>query len=48
MAATPTGNGYLLVAADGGQFAYGDAQFFGSLATLSLSAPVNGLAVTVG
>ena len=30
MAATPTGDGYWLVASDGGIFAYGDAGFFGS------------------
>ena len=30
MAAPPTGNGYWLVAADGGIFAFGDATFFGS------------------
>lgn len=31
MAATPTGKGYWLVAADGGVFSFGDAAFFGSL-----------------
>lgn len=30
MAATPTGRGYWVVAADGGIFAYGDAGFFGN------------------
>jgi hypothetical protein len=30
MAATPTGHGYWLVAADGGIFAFGDAAFYGS------------------
>ena len=30
MAPTPTGNGYWLVASDGGIFAFGDARFFGS------------------
>ena len=30
MAATPTGKGYWLVAADGGVFTFGDARFFGS------------------
>jgi hypothetical protein len=30
MAATPTGNGYWLVAADGGVFTFGDATFYGS------------------
>ena len=31
MAATPTGKGYWLVGADGGVFAYGDAEFHGSI-----------------
>jgi hypothetical protein len=31
IAMTPTGNGYLLVAADGGVFAFGDAKFFGNV-----------------
>ena len=31
MAATPTGKGYWFVAADGGIFTFGDAQFFGSI-----------------
>jgi hypothetical protein len=30
MAATPTGNGYWLVASDGGIFSFGDAHFHGS------------------
>ena len=30
MAASPTGDGYWLVASDGGIFAFGDAAFFGS------------------
>jgi hypothetical protein len=30
MAATPTGLGYWLVAADGGIFTFGDASFYGS------------------
>ncbi len=29
MANTPDGNGYWLVASDGGIFAYGDAKFYG-------------------
>ena len=32
MAATPSGNGYWLVASDGGIFAFGDAGFHGSMA----------------
>lgn len=31
MAATPTGLGYWLVAADGGVFSFGDAKFFGNV-----------------
>jgi hypothetical protein len=31
MAATPSGKGYWLVAADGGIFCFGDAPFHGSL-----------------
>jgi len=31
MAATPTGNGYWLVAADGGVFAFGDARYLGNV-----------------
>jgi hypothetical protein len=31
MAATGSGGGYWLVAADGGVFAFGDARFLGSL-----------------
>jgi len=31
MAATPTGKGYWLVAADGGIFGFGDAQFYGNV-----------------
>lgn len=31
IAITPTGNGYVLVAADGGVFAFGDAKFFGNV-----------------
>jgi poly-gamma-glutamate synthesis protein (capsule biosynthesis protein) len=46
MAATPSGDGYWLVAADGGIFAFGDAGFFGSTGGLALNAPVVGLAPT--
>jgi hypothetical protein len=44
--ATPSGDGYWVVAADGGVFAYGDASFFGSAAALPLVAPVVGMAST--
>jgi hypothetical protein len=46
MARTPDGQGYWLVAADGGVLTYGDAGFFGSGATLALAAPVVGMART--
>ena len=46
MAATPSGRGYWLVAADGGVFAFGDAGFFGSGGALRLVRPVVGMAVT--
>jgi hypothetical protein len=37
MTATPSGNGYWLVGADGGVFTYGDAQFHGSVPALNIS-----------
>jgi hypothetical protein len=40
MAATPDGHGYWLVASDGGVFAFGDAQFFGSTGGTALARPV--------
>ena len=46
MARTPSGNGYWLVAADGGVFNYGDAAFRGSAAALRLNQPVVGMAST--
>jgi hypothetical protein len=46
MAATADGAGYWLVAADGGVFSYGDAQFHGSAADLTLNAPIVGVAGT--
>ena len=44
MAATPTGNGYWLVASDGGIFAFGDAAFYGSTGTMHLNQPIVGMA----
>jgi len=38
--------GYLMVASDGGVFAFGHAGFFGSAGNLSLSAPIVGSALT--
>jgi hypothetical protein len=46
MAATPDGQGYWLVASDGGIFAYGDAQFFGSTGAMHLNEPIVGMAAT--
>ena len=46
MAAGPGGGGYWLVAADGGIFAYGTAQFYGSAGSLRLNQPVVGMAAT--
>src|SRR5207244_7759312 len=46
MARTATGNGYWLVAADGGIFTFGDAAFYGGVG--KLKAPVVGMATTPG
>ena len=46
MAATPSGQGYWLVAADGGIFSFGDASFFGSTGGMHLNAPIVGMAAT--
>ena len=43
MAATPDGNGYWLVASDGGVFAYGDAGFYGSTGSITLNKPIIGM-----
>ncbi|MGH2706377.1 MAG: hypothetical protein ACRDJ4_15215, partial [Actinomycetota bacterium] len=43
MAASPSGNGYWLVASDGGVFAFGDAEFLGSVGGQHLEAPVVGM-----
>jgi len=40
MAPTASGNGYWLVARDGGIFSFGDAPFYGSLGGTRLNAPV--------
>jgi len=44
MAATPTGNGYWMVATDGGVFSFPDAQFFGSTGSITLNKPIVGMA----
>jgi hypothetical protein len=46
MAATPSGQGYWLVADDGGIFAYGDAGFYGSTGAVRLNRPIVGMAAT--
>jgi hypothetical protein len=46
MAATPDGQGYWLVASDGGIFSYGDAQFYGSTGNIRLNQPIVGMAAT--
>ncbi|MHB8455972.1 MAG: neprosin family prolyl endopeptidase [Acidiferrobacterales bacterium] len=50
MAMTASGNGYWLVAADGGVFSFGDAAFYGSIPgirpPLVLNKPVVGMAMT--
>jgi hypothetical protein len=46
MTATPSGNGYRLVASDGGIFAFGDARFHGSTGDLTLARPIVGMAHT--
>jgi ribosomal protein L24E len=40
---TPSGNGYYMVAADGGIFCFGDARFAGSMGGTRLNAPVQSL-----
>jgi hypothetical protein len=48
LAPTPSGNGYWLVAADGGVFAFGDATFSGSTGGQPLGGPILGLRPTAG
>ena len=43
MAAVPDGEGYWLVASDGGVFSFGTAEFHGSTGTIDLVAPVVGM-----
>ena len=44
LAPTADGQGYWIGASDGGVFAFGDANFYGSMGGQSLSAPVSGIA----
>ena len=46
VSATPDGGGYWLVASDGGIFAFGDAQFYGSTGAIHLNKPIVGMAPT--
>ncbi len=46
MAPTPSGNGYWLVATDGGIFSFGDAHFYGSTGAIHLNRPIVGMAST--
>ncbi|HET9061428.1 MAG TPA: hypothetical protein VFN61_16045, partial [Acidimicrobiales bacterium] len=43
MVATPDGQGYWMVASDGGVFCFGDATYHGSTGGRQLSAPIAGL-----
>jgi len=45
-APTPSGQGYWLVASDGGVFAFGDAAFYGSTGDVPLNQPIVGMAAT--
>jgi hypothetical protein len=44
IAPTPDGKGYWEVASDGGLFAFGDAQFWGSTGSMTLNRPIVGMA----
>ena len=44
--ATASGKGYYMVAADGGIFTFGDAEFFGSAGSIKLNKPIVGMAAT--
>jgi hypothetical protein len=44
IAATPSGRGYWLAAADGGVFAFGDAVFYGSMANQHINGAIVGIA----
>jgi hypothetical protein len=46
MTPTATGQGYWLVASDGGIFAYGNAAFFGSTGSIRLNQPIVGMSVS--
>lgn len=46
IASTPTGNGYWLVARNGGVYAYGDARFYGSASNINLAGEMKGIVPT--
>jgi hypothetical protein len=46
MTPTSDGQGYWLVASDGGIFAYGHAQFYGSTGSIRLNQPITGMSVS--
>jgi len=46
MATTPKGDGYWMVAADGGVFAFGKAGFYGSAGAINLVKPIVSMAAT--
>jgi hypothetical protein len=46
LAPTPSGQGYWLVAADGGIFSFGDARFLGSTGAIRLNRPIVGMAAS--
>ncbi len=46
MASTPDGEGYWLVASDGGIFSFGNAGYHGSMGNRHLNAPIVGMATT--
>jgi hypothetical protein len=46
MASTPDGDGYWLVASDGGIFSFGNASYHGSMGNRHLNAPIVGMAST--
>jgi len=46
IAATPDGQGYWMVSADGGVYSFGDAAFYDSMAGQHLAAPIVGMAAT--
>ena len=46
LASTPGGGGYWEVASDGGLFAFGDAQFYGSMGGKPLNKPIVGMTTT--